>query len=124
LEFIIFKRVSLVYRKLFRSRVTEQTPLKIGQSTEYNKSAEKLSMVKIIPRSEHNISRQFISDNALKVLNRLNKQGYEAYLVGGCVRDLLLGLAPKDFDITTNATPEQVQKSFRNIIALNYKSAN
>jgi len=114
LEFIIFKRVSLVYRKLFRSRVTEQTPLKIGQSTEYNKSAEKLSMVKIIPRSEHNISRQFISDNALKVLNRLNKQGYEAYLVGGCVRDLLLGLAPKDFDITTNATPEQVQKSFRN----------
>ncbi|WP_392553583.1 polynucleotide adenylyltransferase PcnB [Orbus wheelerorum] len=71
-------------------------------------------MVKIIPRSEHNISRQLISENALKVLHRLNKQGYEAYLVGGCVRDLLLGLAPKDFDITTNATPEQVQKSFRN----------
>lgn len=68
----------------------------------------------IIPRDQHNISRQAISDNALKVLHRLNKQGYEAYLVGGCVRDLLLGKTPKDFDVTTNATPEQVQKAFRN----------
>lgn len=48
------------------------------------------------------------------MLYRLNKQGYEAYLVGGCIRDLLLGNVPKDFDITTNATPEQIQKVFRN----------
>ena len=61
-----------------------------------------------ISRNEHNISRKNISENALKVLYRLNKQGYEAYLVGGCIRDLLLGKIPKDFDITTNATPEQV----------------
>jgi poly(A) polymerase len=67
-----------------------------------------------IPRNEHNISRKNISENALKVLYRLNKQGYEAYLVGGCIRDLLLGKMPKDFDIATNATPEQIQKIFRN----------
>ena len=67
-----------------------------------------------IPRNAHNISRKDISKNALKVLHRLNKQGYEAYLVGGCIRDLLLGKIPKDFDIATNATPEQVQKIFRN----------
>lgn len=68
----------------------------------------------IIPRDQHNISRRDISDNALKVLHRLNKAGFEAYLVGGGVRDLLLGLKPKDFDITTNATPEEMRKLFRN----------
>lgn len=55
-----------------------------------------------------------MSGNALKVLYRLNNSGYEAYLVGGCVRDLLLGLEPKDFDVATNASPEQVRKTFRN----------
>ncbi|RKS87114.1 poly(A) polymerase [Orbus hercynius] len=86
------------------------------QTTQLNTSfdANDNVSVKIIPRNAHNISRKAISDNALKVLYRLNNQGYEAYLVGGCVRDLLLGRRPKDFDITTNATPEQVQKSFRN----------
>ncbi len=68
----------------------------------------------IIPRDQHSISRKEISENALKVLYRLNKAGYEAYLVGGGVRDLLLGRKPKDFDITTNATPEQMRKLFRN----------
>ncbi len=68
----------------------------------------------IIPRDQHNISRRDISDNALKVLYRLNKSGYEAYLVGGGVRDLLLGKKPKDFDIATSATPEQMRKLFRN----------
>lgn len=68
----------------------------------------------IIPRTQHCISRQNISENALKVLYRLNKAGYEAYLVGGGVRDLLLGLKPKDFDIATNATPDQVRRLFRN----------
>lgn len=67
-----------------------------------------------IPREQHSISRKDISKNALKVLYRLNKSGYESYLVGGGVRDLLLGQKPKDFDITTNATPEQVRKLFRN----------
>lgn len=62
----------------------------------------------------HSISRKNIDVPALKVLNRLNHSGYEAYLVGGCVRDLLLNLKPKDFDIATNATPDQIQKAFSN----------
>ncbi|MFZ4504004.1 MAG: polynucleotide adenylyltransferase PcnB [Methylovulum sp.] len=69
---------------------------------------------KIYPRSEHIVSRSQISDNALKVLYRLQKEGYEAYLVGGCVRDLLLGREPKDFDVVTNADPEQIRRVFRN----------
>ncbi|KMT66324.1 polynucleotide adenylyltransferase PcnB [Catenovulum maritimum] len=65
-------------------------------------------------RSEHPISRKDISKSALKVLYRLKDCGYEAYLVGGGVRDILLGLKPKDFDIATNATPEQIKKEFSN----------
>lgn len=68
----------------------------------------------VIPRSEHGVSRKDISENALKVLYRLNRHGYEAYLVGGSVRDLLLGLHPKDFDVVTNAKPEEVRRVFRN----------
>ncbi|WP_252177454.1 polynucleotide adenylyltransferase PcnB [Endozoicomonas sp. 4G] len=67
-----------------------------------------------IAREHHPVSRQGISENALKVLHRLNSNGYEAYLVGGCIRDLYLDLHPKDFDVTTNATPEQVRRLFRN----------
>jgi poly(A) polymerase len=69
---------------------------------------------RLYERSEHNISRAQISDNALKVLYRLKKEGFDAYLVGGCVRDLLLGREPKDFDVVTNADPEQIKKIFRN----------
>ncbi|HCH50741.1 MAG TPA: polynucleotide adenylyltransferase [Proteus sp.] len=68
----------------------------------------------VIPRDQHPISRKDISDNALKVLYRLNNSGFQAYLVGGGVRDLLLGKKPKDFDIATNATPEEVRRLFRN----------
>jgi tRNA nucleotidyltransferase/poly(A) polymerase len=60
------------------------------------------------------VSRANISDNALKVLYRLRKEGYEAYLVGGGVRDLLLGREPKDFDIATDAHPEDIRAIFRN----------
>lgn len=73
-----------------------------------------LAKPKVIPRDKHPISRKDISQPALKVLYRLHHAGYQAYLVGGCVRDLILGLQPKDFDIATNATPEQVRKLFRN----------
>ena len=69
---------------------------------------------RIIPRAEHNISRNNISDAAVKVLYRLKQAGFRAYLVGGGVRDLLLGREPKDFDIATNALPEQVRELFRN----------
>jgi poly(A) polymerase len=68
----------------------------------------------VIPRSRHTISRENISENALKVLYRLHKAGYQACLVGGGVRDLILGLEPKDFDIATDASPEQVKALFRN----------
>ncbi len=68
----------------------------------------------IIPRSEHTVSRDAISDRALKVLYRLHKAGYQAYLVGGGVRDILLGLHPKDFDVATDAKPEEVKSLFGN----------
>ncbi|RUO68289.1 polynucleotide adenylyltransferase PcnB [Idiomarina ramblicola] len=67
-----------------------------------------------MPRDKHPISRNAISKNAIKVLYRLHNSGFEAYLVGGCIRDILLGLEPKDFDVTTNATPEQIKSLFRN----------
>lgn len=70
--------------------------------------------MKVIPRTEHCISRRNISSSALKVMSRLRKQDFEAYLVGGAVRDLLLGGHPKDFDIATDATPEEVHNLFRN----------
>ena len=67
-----------------------------------------------IPRSQHSISRKSISDAALKVLYRLSKSGHRACLVGGGVRDLLLGVQPKDFDVATDATPEEVRALFKN----------
>jgi len=69
---------------------------------------------RIIPRAEHTISRSHISPNALRVLYRLKDGGFQAFLVGGCVRDLLLGMEPKDFDVATDALPEQVKRLFRN----------
>lgn len=69
---------------------------------------------KIIPRPSHNVSRDEISQNALKVLYRLHNSGFQAFLVGGGVRDALLGLHPKDFDIATDAHPEEVRALFAN----------
>ncbi len=69
---------------------------------------------RIIARPEHNVSRANISKNALKVLYRLNKAGYQAFLVGGCVRDALLELNPKDFDVATDAHPDEVKALFGN----------
>lgn len=69
---------------------------------------------RIVPRSAHPISRTAISANALRVLYRLKDAGYQAFLVGGSVRDLLLGLQPKDFDVATNALPDEVRALFRN----------
>lgn len=73
---------------------------------------------RIIPRKKHPISRQEINESALKVLYKLKKHGFQAYLVGGCIRDRLLGFAPKDFDVSTDARPEQVCKIFRNAIPI------
>src|SRR5690606_12835460 len=71
-------------------------------------------VLRSIPREQHPISRKDISPNALRVLYRLREGGHEAYLVGGAVRDLLVGGHPKDFDVATSATPEEVRALFRN----------
>lgn len=70
-------------------------------------------MLCIVPRGHHTISRKDISPNALRVLYRLREAGFGAYLVGGAVRDLLVGGHPKDFDLATDATPEQIKQLFR-----------
>lgn len=69
---------------------------------------------RVIPRAEHTVSRSQISENALKVLYRLKKAGYQSHLVGGGVRDLMLGREPKDFDVATDARPEDIRRLFRN----------
>ncbi|MEQ8205309.1 MAG: polynucleotide adenylyltransferase PcnB, partial [Woeseia sp.] len=81
--------------------------MNIGRSKKPKKPA-------IIPRPKHTVSRSEISDSALKVLYRLHKSGYQAFLVGGGVRDAILGLHPKDFDIATDAHPDEVKALFSN----------
>ena len=68
----------------------------------------------IVDRSDHPISRRRIPENVLKVLYRLHRSGYRAYLCGGSVRDLLLNRTPKDFDIATDAHPAEIRRLFRN----------
>ncbi|ACE83431.1 polynucleotide adenylyltransferase PcnB [Cellvibrio japonicus] len=68
---------------------------------------------RVIPRDQHGVSRKNISQAALKIIKQLHEAGFEAYLVGGGVRDLLLGGHPKDFDVATNAKPEEVRRLFR-----------
>ena len=97
---IIFNRVASFCRKVLNRDASDL-------------DHEELAL-QVYQRQEHGISRKDISENALKVLYRLNKAGYDAYLVGGGVRDLLLDKQPKDFDIATNATPEEIKQLFRN----------
>ena len=66
-----------------------------------------------VPASEHAIDLGLVDDNAIRVVKTLADAGFEAYIVGGAVRDLLVGLRPKDFDVATNATPEEVKGLFR-----------
>ncbi len=68
----------------------------------------------VIDRSGHRVSRRSIPENVLKVLYRLHRSGYRAYLCGGSVRDLLMGRTPKDFDVVTDAHPSDVRRLFRN----------
>lgn len=90
-------------KKLFKSF---RTPLRRGKATH--------STPEVLNRSQHPIERGEISRYAISVVERLQNAGYQAYLVGGCVRDLLLDIEPKDFDVATSATPEQVRAEFRN----------
>ncbi|PVX40628.1 poly(A) polymerase [Pasteurella langaaensis DSM 22999] len=84
---------------------SKKSPKAEKQAPYYNKHILKASQVGITPR--------MISKNALTVVEKLNRNGYEAYVVGGCLRDLLLGKNPKDFDVATNARPEQIQAIFQ-----------
>ena len=85
--------------------------MELSEATEHQLIQDAAPLV--VPRSEHTLSRSQVSSQALKVLYGLKDAGYEAYLVGGCVRDLLLGHKPKDFDVATDASPEQVNRLFR-----------
>ena len=83
-------------------------------SSDSSASGHDHPLPRVIPRAQHNLSRKQISRGALKVLYGLKDAGFRACLVGGAVRDLLLGRQPKDFDVATDATPEDVKKLFRN----------
>jgi len=89
-------------------------PLLLNDNNSPAEIIDEASAPRVVPRDQHPISRANISSNALKVLYRLKEAGYQAFLVGGAVRDLLLGLHPKDFDVATNAHPDQVKQLFRN----------
>ena len=102
----IIKRVINLCKKVFSKKSNKKTKIAEVVST--------LAQPIVLSRSQHSVSRQLLSPSALKVLYRLNKSGYDAYLVGGGVRDILLGLKPKDFDIATNATPDEIKALFRN----------
>jgi poly(A) polymerase len=73
-----------------------------------------MSIPRILPRAEHPISRGYIDPDALRVLYRLHRAGFKAYLVGGSVRDLMTGRTPKDFDVGTDARPQEIRRLFRN----------
>jgi len=90
-------------KKLFKSL---RSPLRRAQHIR--------STPEVLTDHQHSLSRGQLSRNAVSVVDRLQKAGYQAYLVGGCVRDLMLGITPKDFDVATSATPEQVRAEFRN----------
>ncbi|MCE7915663.1 MAG: polynucleotide adenylyltransferase PcnB [Nitrosomonas sp. PRO4] len=79
----------------------------------HNSAPDSTTKVVIIPLKRHGIRRQQIAPCALKIATQIQQAGFSAYIVGGAVRDLLLGLTPKDYDVATNATPEEVHKIFR-----------
>ncbi len=86
----------------------------LSSPTNKNAATGNKSALQTLGQEQHGISRDNINISAFKVMNRLNQSGFTSYLVGGGVRDLLLGNQPKDFDVATDATPEQVKSLFRN----------
>src|SRR5688500_10845682 len=71
-----------------------------------------------LPREQHGLSRDAVTPSAAKVCSALREGGFSAYIVGGAVRDLLLGITPKDFDVATDARPEQVRPLFRRALII------
>ena len=103
LQYRLFMKLTAFWERVTRNRSNKKVS-----------SSPKDGSPTIIPRNKHDLTRKDMSDHALKVLYRLKKAKYSSFLVGGGVRDLLLGMHPKDFDVATNATPEQVRKLFGN----------
>ena len=100
-------------RSTQNARILPET-IPYGPATITSQATTPAVSLRIIPRDQHTISRKDISPNALRVLYRLRDAGFAGYLVGGAVRDLLVGGHPKDFDVATDATPEEVKGLFRN----------
>ncbi len=92
--------------KKFIDKLLGKKPAAISGKPDFGKRRD-------VPASEHLINPALVDERALNVVHTLKQAGYEAYIVGGAVRDLLVGLRPKDFDVATNATPEQVKSLFR-----------
>jgi poly(A) polymerase len=118
---VTIKSVINLCKKVFSKKVSkttaQTTPKKDAKKSARSKATVTTASFDnplIFSRDQHPVSRKLLSPNALKVLYRLNKGGYDAYLVGGGVRDILLGFKPKDFDIATNATPDEIKELFRN----------
>jgi len=97
--------IGTIVRRLFGRNTTEQA---LSPTTDSDFGERR-----IIPEEEHRIPRRHLNDAAMKTAYHLQDEGYEGYLVGGCIRDLLLKKRPKDFDVATNATPEQAHELFR-----------
>ena len=88
-------------------------------SSKSNKSSDKfVKTPRIIERDEHGIDKRLVSLEAIRTVKNLQRAGYEAYVVGGAVRDLLQGVTPKDFDVVTDATPEQVKRCQKRAIII------
>ena len=79
-----------------------------------DKNGKLVKQADVYQASEHNINKDNIDRDAIAVIEKLNRRGFQAYIVGGAVRDLMSGRKPKDFDITTDARPEEVRRIFRN----------
>lgn len=97
-----------------RPEQASENPLtQSSSSSEHESKTHSIRSPRVLERSEHAISRRNISKAALDVIYQLNHAGYQAYLVGGGIRDLLLGFKPKDFDVATDATPQEIKQLFR-----------
>ncbi|MFK7890381.1 MAG: polynucleotide adenylyltransferase PcnB [Granulosicoccus sp.] len=109
----MLKRLSGLSRKAL-SRTRDLLASGDNASESRRRVGKKDPMPIIIPASDHSLSRKSIARSALTVLERLHSSGHAAYLVGGGVRDALVGLKPKDFDVATDASPETIRSLFRN----------
>lgn len=105
----MLKTISNALSKVFRSQAKDLTDDTDLSQSEMITTANK----RLITEDQHQISRRYLDDNALKVTYRLQDAGFEGYLVGGCIRDLLLDKKPKDFDVATDAHPEEAAELFR-----------